>query len=447
MLQQILTVTELNDNARRLLEQGIGRVQVEGEISNLSRPASGHLYFNLKDSGASVACTLFKGVQTRLKIRPAELQDGMAVLATARAGLYAPRGSYQINIEQLEPAGLGQLEAQYQALLQKLTAEGLFAQARKPPLPERPTHIGIITSPAAAALQDVLTTLRRRNPALEISLYPAPVQGAEAPPALIRALEQANRGDADVLLLVRGGGSIEDLWAFNDEQLARAVAASRIPVVSGVGHETDTTLCDFAAACRAPTPTAAAETVSPPLSHLLERLNSIERQLVRALAQQLQRQQARLSHLAHRHAQQSPQRSLEQKIQRLDELAARLHALPARLHARAAERAVALAGRLERQNPARQLALQQERCLGLQKRLHTAAERQQEAGRQRLAGLAQQLELLSPLSILARGYAIAQTPDGAVLRRAADAAINAPLNLKLLDGIVRCTVCGTTHNT
>lgn len=251
-MPEILTVSDLNEAVRQQLESGFPLVWVEGELSNLARPASGHLYFSLKDSGAQVRCALFRNRARLLGFRPA---DGTQVLARARVSLYAPRGDYQLIVEHMEESGDGALRRAFEALRRKLEAEGLFDPATRRPIPAFPRRVGVITSPSGAAIRDILSVLRRRFPALPVLVFPVPVQGTEAAPAIVRALEQAAcQGDCDVLILARGGGSLEDLWAFNEESVARAIRACPLPVVSGVGHETDVTIADFAADLRAATP-------------------------------------------------------------------------------------------------------------------------------------------------------------------------------------------------
>lgn len=325
MSEKVYQVSELNEAARDLLETGFSRISVEGEISNLSRPASGHLYFSLKDAQASIACALFKGSRFALRMDWTEIANGVQVRLQGRVSLYTPRGQYQLIAAQMEPAGLGALEREYQLRLQRLQAEGLFAAETKREPPRRAMRIGVITSPSGAAVHDVLNTLKRRNPAAQIVIYPCMVQGKEAPAQIIAALQAANRRqECEVLLLVRGGGSLEDLWAFNDEALARAVAASVLPVISGVGHEVDTTLADFAADRRAATPTAAAEMVSPPVADEVLRLQRRRQQLSQDLARLIRQQRFATQQLQARLLRQDPRRQVEQRQQRADELQGRL---------------------------------------------------------------------------------------------------------------------------
>ncbi|HEY0180796.1 MAG TPA: exodeoxyribonuclease VII large subunit, partial [Dokdonella sp.] len=321
-VREVYTPSALTRLVRDLLEDALPLIWVEGEISNCSRPASGHLYFTLKDAGAQVRCAMFKPRSAWLRFRPA---DGMRVVARARVSLYEARGEFQLIVESLEDAGVGALQREFEALKARLAAEGLFDPALKRAIPKWPRRIGVVTSPTGAAVRDVLSVIARRFPLAEIEVLPVPVQGKDAPPAIVAMLEAASRaGRHDVLLLTRGGGSLEDLWAFNDERVARALRASATPVVSAIGHEIDFTIADFAADLRAPTPSAAAELLVPDAD---------------ALARVLERERTRLRQCM-RHV-------LEARAQRLDQLSARLAAQhPHARLARSAERLTALRRRL-----------------------------------------------------------------------------------------------------
>jgi exodeoxyribonuclease VII large subunit len=318
----VLSVSQLLRSARDLLERRFPLQWIAGEVSNLRPAASGHLYFTLKDESAQVDCVMFRGRAAALDW---QLADGQRVEARALVTLYEPRGRFQLNVEAMRRAGLGQLYEKFLRLKEKLAAEGLFDAAAKRPLPAHPRQIGVVTSLAAAALRDVLTTLRRRNPAIPVVVYPAPVQGEGAAERLAGALATASRrGECDVLLLVRGGGSIEDLWQFNEELLARAIRACAIPVVAGIGHETDFTIADFAADERAPTPTAAAELVSPPLEALRAQLAQAALRLARATARRIEYAMQAVDALARRLV--HPAERLRNSLQHLQHLAARLAA-------------------------------------------------------------------------------------------------------------------------
>ncbi|MDH1157324.1 exodeoxyribonuclease VII large subunit, partial [Pseudomonas otitidis] len=280
--REVLTVSQLNQRARHLLEDVFPQVWVEGEISNLARPASGHLYFTLKDSQAQVRCALFR--QNALKVRQA-LRDGLAVKVRGKVSLFEGRGDYQMIADAVEPAGDGALRLAFEALKEKLAGEGLFATERKRPLPAHPQRVGIVTSPTGAVIRDIISVFRRRAPQVSLTLVPTAVQGREATAQIVRALALADAQGFDALILARGGGSLEDLWCFNEEAVARAVAACKTPIVSAVGHETDVSISDFVADVRAPTPSAAAELLAPDSSGLRQRLEGLERRLLLRMRQ------------------------------------------------------------------------------------------------------------------------------------------------------------------
>jgi exodeoxyribonuclease VII large subunit len=319
-----LTVSQLTFHIRKQLENDptLQDVWVEGEISNLARPASGHIYFTLKDKNASLKCMMWKQDAPRLRVA---LQDGMAVEAHGRITVYEPQGTYQLAVNLIQPIGEGALYQEFLRLKAMLEAEGLFAVERKRPIPELPRKIGIITSGTGAALRDMLNTLRRRLPLVQVILAPSPVQGVEAPPALVNALLSVNKQNPDVILLARGGGSIEDLWAFNDERVVRAVANSNAPVICGVGHETDFTLCDFAADLRAPTPTAAAELATQTtVDDLQDLLTSYFSRLSSSTLNLVAEEKASVSAFASRLKYVSPERRIRSEYQTLDELSRRV---------------------------------------------------------------------------------------------------------------------------
>ncbi len=319
-----LTVSQLTFHIRKQLENDptLQDVWVDGEISNLSKPASGHIYFTLKDKNASLRCMMWKPDAARLRVN---LQDGMAIEAHGRITVYEPQGTYQLAVNLIQPKGEGALYQEFLRLKAMLEAEGLFDIERKRPIPELPTRIGIVTSGTGAALRDMLNTLRRRLPLTQVILAASPVQGAEAPPALVNALGFINKQNPDVILLARGGGSIEDLWAFNDERVVRAVAESKAPVICGVGHETDFTLCDFAADLRAPTPTAAAELATQTtLDDLYAQLTHHASRITDLTSNLLAEQKAFISSLASRLKYVSPERRIQTEYQHLDELSRRV---------------------------------------------------------------------------------------------------------------------------
>jgi len=389
-MHEPLTVRQLTMYIRDLIDQDprLGDVWVQGEISNFTRASSGHLYFTLKDEAAELRCVMWRSQAAWLGFEPAH---GDAVLAHGQISVYEPRGQYQLTCDALQPAGLGELNRQFELLKARLFAEGLFGEARKRPLPLFPRRVGIVTSPTTAAFQDVLNVIRRRYPLLSIVLCPALVQGREAPPQLIAALERLNqRDDIDLILLVRGGGSLEDLWCFNDEALVRAVAGSRIPIVTGVGHEIDFTLVDFAADRRAPTPSAAAELVTPDGALLAQQIIGLQARLDGSLRSRLG--------------------SLRQDIE---------------------------SGRrwLARFSPLYRVQNTRQRVDDLTARAEVAARHTLLAERQRLDALERALHAANPLGLLARGYAIVtRTSDGARVNSAQDVAEGTSITVALRDG-------------
>ena len=437
----IYSVSRLNQEVRLLLEQAFPLVWVEGEISNLARPRSGHLYFTLKDSDAQVRCALFRNRSRYLRFTP---ENGARVRIRARIGLYAPRGDYQLIAEHMEPAGDGALQQAFEALKARLDAEGLFDAEHKQPLPALPRRIGIITSPTGAAIRDILSVLARRFPALPVLVYPVRVQGEGAAAEVARAIALADqRADADVLVVSRGGGSLEDLQPFNDEQVARAIAAATVPIVSAVGHEVDVTIADLVADHRAPTPSAAAEQLSPDAEALGRGIAGLDARLARALARRRQQQREQVLGLARRLSAQHPGRQLQERAQRLDGLEQRLtHALQQRL-ARRAERLTTAQRRLQGATP-RQLIERLEAQRGmLAGRLQGAIQNNLTTWRHRLHENARALEAVSPLRTLERGYAIVRhAPNGPILREAKDLREGDRVTTRLGKGAFTATVDG-----
>lgn len=429
----ILTPTQLNSEIRHALELGFPTLWIEGEISNLARPGSGHLYFSLKDSSAQIRCAMFRNRNMLLRFAPA---NGAQVLVRARISVYEARGEYQLLVEHMEEAGHGALQRAFEELKARLQAEGLFEPARKRPLPPLPRTIGVITSPTGAALRDILSTLRRRYPLARVILYPSQVQGAEAPGQLIHALQSAaRRAECDVLLLARGGGSLEDLAAFNDEGVARAVAASPIPVVCGVGHEVDFSIADFVADLRAPTPTGAAELVAPDVGGWMQGLRQMQQRLVQALQRQQTRALERHAWLRGRLQQQHPGQKLRQQAQRLDELELRL-ARSMRSELRQREHVAAnLASRLRERSPLHRVKRLRERNHALARRLERAGVATLAERRSRLGELGRALNAVSPLATLGRGYAIISDHNtGQLLTCVADIKENQAVAGRLQDG-------------
>jgi exodeoxyribonuclease VII large subunit len=436
--RDIFTVSRLNQAVQGLLEGTFPLIWVEGELSGVARPASGHLYFTLKDSGAQVRCALFRNRAQLLRFRPG---DGMQVLVRARVGLYAPRGDYQLIVEHMEEAGDGALRRAFDELKNRLEKEGLFDPEHKRPLPRFPRRLGVITSPTGAAIRDILSVLRRRFPGLPVLIYPVPVQGEAAAPAIARALRTASdREDCDVLILARGGGSLEDLWAFNEEVVARALYDCAIPVVSGVGHEVDVTIADLAADLRAATPSAAAELVSPLRDEWQLHVQRQARQLIERMDRRLREQALRVQTLERRLRQQHPERRLQSQAQRVDELERRLGiAMDHRLRHHQS-RLARLEGRLQHRSPARALERLESRQTQLRLRLDSALRRRLDRLESRLTGAGRALHSVSPLATLGRGYSILSQADGSVVRNAAQVQLGEGLEARLGKGKLFCTV-------
>ena len=386
MNSHILTVTQLTTRIKNILEGTFPDVWVEGEISNLTVPQSGHAYFTLKDPQSQVRAVLFKSSHRHLKFT---LQHGMQVVCRGRLSLYEPRGEYQVIVDYVEPKGIGALQKAFEELKARLEKEGLFALERKKPLPLLPRRIGIVTSPTGAAIRDILKVIKRRHPRLEILIYPVPVQGADAAPSIVEAIGYFNaEQNVDVLIAGRGGGSLEDLWAFNEESVARAIFASRIPVISAVGHETDFTIADFTADLRAPTPSAAAEMVVESEAHLRETVRTLESRLSSALRQGLEDLTTRVQHASRLLA--DPRKQLLQFSQRVDELLGRLG-------------------------------------LGLRHHVRRA--------RALLTSLSGSLDHLNPLAILSRGYSVTRSvPEGRIIKDAAEVKAGDLIGTKLHRG-------------
>lgn len=427
--REVLSVSQLNNRARLLLEDVFAQVWVEGEISNLARPASGHVYFTLKDGQAQVRCALFR--QNALRVRQA-LRDGLAVRVRGKVSLFEGRGDYQLILDSVEPAGDGALRLAFEALKGKLSDEGLFAAERKRPLPSHPRRIGIVSSPTGAVIRDIISVFRRRAPQVELTLVPTAVQGREATAQIVRALQLADRQGFDALILARGGGSLEDLWCFNEEAVARALAACVTPTVSAVGHETDVSICDFVADVRAPTPSAAAELLAPHSADLQQRLAVLERRLQLCMRQHLHREQLRLEGLLRRLR--HPGERVQQLALRVDDLERRLHQALQRRLGQSRERLLRLEHRLTSRHPGRQLALLRQRLDSLAERLPRATLAGLRQRRLQLAALAQTLHVVSPLATLGRGYSILLDEQGHAIRDARQTHIGQRLEARLGDG-------------
>jgi exodeoxyribonuclease VII large subunit len=436
--RDIYTPSRLNREARILLERSLPALWLEGEVSNLSRPSSGHWYFSLKDEGAQLRCAMFRQRNLLTQFKPA---DGMHVLARGRVSLYEPRGDYQFIVDYLEEAGEGALRRRFEVLKAKLAAAGLFALERKRALPRIPKRIGVVTSPTGAALRDVLHILRRRFPLADVRIYPVPVQGAHAAEQIAAAIALASaRGDCDVLIVARGGGSLEDLWAFNEEIVARALFECRIPTITGIGHEVDFTIADFVADVRAPTPSGAAELVVPDLHDWLRRYAISEQRLTIALRRRLAELHEQSRWLQRRLGQLHPGIVLRQKLQRADELEQclrraireRLAALSHRLDAQTAQ--------LQRHSPVLQLAALRGRLCQVRLQLAAEIHRKMEAMRSRHLLAARTLDAVSPLATLNRGYAIVTDGTGVVIVDAEKAAVGSSIEARFARGRITARV-------
>jgi exodeoxyribonuclease VII large subunit len=440
--RELYSVSRLNREARAVLEGNFPLLWVEGEISNLARPRSGHIYFSLKDEFAQVRCAMFRMRVSNLRFTP---QDGMQVMARVRIGLYEPRGDFQLQIEHMEESGDGVLRRAFEALKQRLDQEGLFDTAHKRPLPTMPKCIGVVTSPSGAAVRDILTVLRRRFPAIPVVIYPTAVQGSGAANEIAAQIRLAGkRGECDVLIVGRGGGSLEDLWAFNEEVVARAIVESPLPVISAVGHEVDTTISDFVADLRAPTPSAAAELLSPDRGEWLETLRRIESRLGRAQLQQLKLGQQKLAWLQQRLR--DPAQQLQQRAQRLDEMEQRLAKAQQNLLRHLQARLATDDARLQRHNPLMRLQQLRQTEQQLSLRLRQAWQQQARQWQLRLAAQVGALEAISPLATLSRGYAIVQDAEsGQVIRRSDEVKQGDTLRTRLHQGELLCHVKEVTQ--
>jgi exodeoxyribonuclease VII large subunit len=402
----IYTISRLNREVRTVLEEVFPTVWVQGEISNLAKPASGHLYFSLKDSAAQVRCAMFKNRQSGLRFEP---ENGMQVMARANVGLYEGRGEFQLIIQSLEPAGTGALQLAFEALKQKLSAEGLFDEEHKKLFPMFPKNIGIITSATGAAVRDILSILKRRYPAANIIVYPTLVQGEGATIKIAEAIKLADkRKECDVLILARGGGSIEDLWAFNEELVARTIFDTTLPIVSGIGHEIDFTIADFVADQRAPTPSAAAELISPDITEVIAKLKHREEQLIRSQKQTIHNFKNRVELLS-KHVPHPKQRLME-LIQRTDEYSIRLKHQVEKQISNKKMTMTEIAGKVNELNPAHKIARQIEKVDMLQVQFKKSITRSLEKAYDEVSNLSHVLNTVSPISTLGRGYAIVTEP-------------------------------------
>lgn len=436
--RDVYTVSGLNREARRLIEDHLGTIWVEGEISNLARPSSGHLYWSMKDENAQLRCAMFRQSNRLLSFSP---ENGQQVLARGRVSIYETRGEFQLVVEYLEEAGEGLLRRRFEELKSKLAAEGLFDPERKRTPPRLPQRIGIVTSPSGAAVRDVLSVLARRFPAIPALVYPTAVQGEGAADEIARTLRLADsRRECDLLILARGGGSLEDLWSFNEEVVARAIASVETPVIVGVGHEIDFTIADFVADVRAPTPSGAAELAVPDHAHWLGALNVVGDRLSRAATQRLSVPQTTLEALTHRLHRSHPGVQLRQSSQRLDELEARLQQRLERLLSESRSRLTGLTASLLGATPRHQVARLRERLRFGQRELDRGIHEALQRRRSRLSLAERALQSVSPLATLDRGYAIVTGSDGRILTDAGEAAPGTGIGVQLARGELSATV-------
>lgn len=432
----VLTVSQITRQIKGLLEFEVGNIRVEGEVSNLSLPASGHSYFTLKDSGAQLRCVFFKSRFSTQAQKP--LKEGQKIIVQGQLSVYEARGDLQMIVNQWSESGLGELYQRFLALKQKLEQEGLFNPERKKALPRFPERIGLITSPTGAAIRDMLTTLNRRYPCAEIRVYPCEVQGATAAGQLVKALQRAARDQyCDVLILARGGGSIEDLWAFNEEILARQMAVCPIPIVSGVGHETDFTIADFVADLRAATPTAAAEAVTPNQAELLRLLLLWQSRLQQSIRRVLQHQQLRLTHLDDKLT--TPRKMIYSHWQKLDYLQRQCLSLMRQILLQRQQRCELRRSQLAARHPRQQIQQALLRLSTCKQQLRQAQQRQLDRSKDSLQQLLATLHAVSPLATLDRGYAIATRQDQ-VLRNSHQVHQDDEINIRLAQGQLTCQV-------
>jgi exodeoxyribonuclease VII large subunit len=438
--RDVYSVSRLTREVRVLLERGLGVVWIEGELSNFSQPASGHWYFSLKDRDAQLRCAMFRMKNALVGFTP---RAGMQVLIRGRISVYEARGEYQLIAEHLEEAGVGALKREFERLKARLAAEGLFAPERKRALPRFPRRIGVITSPSGAALHDILHVLARRYPPAAVLIYPTLVQGADAAPALVAALTSASaRAECDVLILARGGGSLEDLWAFNDERVARAIHASAVPVVAGVGHEVDFTIADFVADLRAPTPSGAAELVAPDGAAWLHTVGRTAQRLQGAMRRELQVSVARFAASAHRLQLAHPGVRLQQQMQRLDDTSQRLAGAVRASLQRDRLRLLEVRGRLLRRSPEHRVREFVARQQGARGRLDQAVKALLARATHRLALAQRSLDTVSPLATLTRGFAIVTRADGTLVTDATALRVDDEIEARLARGSVAARVTG-----
>lgn len=440
---KVLSIREVNRYIKRLLEgeAGLQDIWIRGEISNFTHHSSGHMYFTLKDESGRLKCIMFASYNQRLPFIP---KNGMKVLARGGVSVYERDGAYQFYATAMQPDGIGSLYLAFEQLKQKLEKEGLFDEALKRPIPKFPAAIGVITSPTGAAVRDILITLQRRHPSVPVLLYPVSVQGTAAAPSIVRAIEAMNElAEVDVLIVGRGGGSLEELWAFNEEAVARAIRASRIPVISAVGHETDFTIADFVADLRAATPTAAAELAVPHIGELRQQIHYLQQRMGKSLRLLTSKARERWQRAARSPYFTQPRRTLLAQAERLDRLRDRLVFRARNQTARAQERLARLSGRLAGASPTEQAAYARKRLEGAKRSAELAMNAVLKNAQSRYGSLVRQLDALSPLKVMGRGYSLVyDEQEKRLIRGIADVQPGDIVHIRLIDGRLDCQVWG-----
>ena len=440
--QHILQISELTKKVRFILESELNTVWLTGEVSNFIAASSGHWYLSLKDSKSQVKCAMFKGSNRRVRLATgATPSNGQQVLVRAKVSLYEPRGDFQLIIEHMEDAGAGLLRQQFEQLKNRLNAQGVFDLSHKKPLPNHINCVGIVTSPTGAAVKDILTVLKRRNPNIKAIIYPALVQGEYAQGDICHAIESANiRKECDVLIVGRGGGSLEDLWPFNEESVVHAIYKSELPVISAVGHEIDTTLSDYVADLRAPTPSAAAELVSSDSSERLNHLKMLKQRLITAQQSKLHTLNNQKNYLQHRLSQVHPEQQLQLQQQKADELSLRLKQVMKRNIEQMQSKPAQLNQRLLNQSPVRVIQLQQQKISQNQHRITQAIQNTLQHKSDNFVSLIEQLHLVSPLATIARGYSVTRNNKNEVITKVEQLSSDEKISVQLSDGNINAIV-------
>lgn len=438
--QRYLTVNALTKYIKRKFDADphLQGVYIKGEISNFKKHSSGHMYFTLKDEKARILAVMFSSAARSMKFKP---ENGMKVLVRGDISVYEGSGQYQVYIKEMKTDGVGDLFVAYEQLKKKLEQEGLFSPKYKKPIPKYPKAVGIVTSPTGAAIRDILTTIKRRYPITKVLIFPALVQGEQGTQTIVQAIQKANeRADVDVLIIGRGGGSIEELWNFNEEDVARAIFASDIPIISAVGHETDFTIADFVADMRAPTPTGAAELAVPHIQELLERVMNCESRLLRAMREKVVLQQERYQRLVKSYAFRYPRKLYEQKLEQVDKLTESLTRGTEKLYSAKYDAMLQLRRRLERSHPEELKKISLMRYQRATRALNRAITAVVSEKRKEFNGIISTLEALSPLKIMDRGYSLAYTEDGQLIKKIAQVKPERKIYVKLSDGSIKCVV-------